>query len=339
MITNNIDDFKNIAVVAEVMPDGHIPEHTLELLSQAKKLANSINEKLLVLLISSNDNTDNQINCLKVYFPDYICIAKNNCIDKASTQAWTDIICDFVFQKKPSIMLFSATSFGRDVAPRVSVRLNTGLTADCTYLDVKDGLLQATRPTFGGNLMATILCRNTRPQLATVRPGIFSKNCIESNNQTFIEEIVCKQANYSNINLISEEKLDKNSFNNLLTAKVIVAGGKGMKNAKNFALLEELAAVLNAQIACSRAVVDMGWKSSALQIGQTGHIVAPKLYIACGISGAVQHIAGIKSSGTIIAINNDPNASIFKVADYGIVGDLNEVIPHLITSIKKEKPR
>ena len=252
-----------------------------------------------------------------------------------SNEYYSKLIVDLVEIIKPEILLIGATNEGRDLAPRIASALHTGLTADCTGLDINEkGQLAATRPTFGGQLMATILCK-TYPQMATVRPNVFKTNP-ESN---YIEtEFISCPANIhyieKKIELVDFQKTVENVINELDSAEIIVAGGKGLKNEKGVELLKEFASSLNASVAATRGLVEMGLASNSIQIGQTGKTVNPRIYIACGISGAIQHTIGMEGSDYIIAINNDPNAPIFEIADTGIVGDVFEILPKLIDNRK-----
>ncbi len=235
--------------------------------------------------------------------------------------------------------MIGATNNGRDMGPRVSCRLKTGLTADCTEIDIdeKTGNIAWTRPTFGGNLMATIMCPDNRPQMGTVRPGVFKKGAYD---QSRTGEIIREDIHVSpeEIRTTLVERVNEiTEAVNLEEAEVIVAGGRGVGSAENFKLLEELADVLDGTLGCSRAVVDAGWMPYAHQVGQSGKTVAPKLYFAIGISGAIQHLTGIAGSDTVIAVNKDPDAPIFGVADYGIVGNLTEIVPALTESFKARK--
>ncbi|MFA6001915.1 MAG: electron transfer flavoprotein subunit alpha/FixB family protein, partial [Thermoleophilia bacterium] len=239
---------------------------------------------------------------------------------------------------KPEAILLGATTRGRDLASAVATDLKTGLTADCTSLEIdqETGLLKQTRPAFGGNIMATIISPNTRPQMATVRPGVFP---LPEKIQDAEGETVMTKPELGDDLPVRQLKFIPNPPDgiSLQGAKAIIAGGRGMRKAGNFALLEELAAVLDGTVAASRGAVDAGWISHQRQVGQTGQTVRPVLYIAIGISGAIQHVTGMQESDVVIAINNDPDAPIFDVADYGIVGDLFEVIPALILEIRKRK--
>ena len=235
-------------------------------------------------------------------------------------------------------MLIGATENGRDFAPRVSCRLKTGLTADCTALgiDAESGDVAWTRPAFGGNLMATILCSNTRPQIGTVRPGVFRAQLAGKATEKVIR--LERTVTQDKIRTQVRELIAKvGSTFNISEAEVIVSGGRGMKGPENFPMLEQLAEMLGGVVGASRAAVDSGWIDSSHQVGQTGSTVHPKLYIACGISGAIQHLAGMSGSDQIVAINKDPDAPIFKVAHFGIVGDLFEVVPALIEEVRAAK--
>ena len=245
-----------------------------------------------------------------------------------STEYYSKCLVDLVGVIKPEILLIGATNQGRDLAPRVSAALGTGLTADCTGLDINEkGQLAATRPTFGGQLMATILCK-TYPQMATVRPNVFKVNPQDFYVET---ELISCPANISylkkNVELIDFKKTIESEINDLDSAEIIVAGGKGLKNEKGFELLRSFAQKIGATVGATRGAVEMGLAPASIQIGQTGKTVNPKVYIACGISGAIQHTVGMTGSEHIIAINNDENAPIFDIADTGIVGDIFEILP------------
>ena len=266
---------------------------------------------------------------------DKVFVVEDERLKNYSTEYYSKIAIDVINEVKPEIVLIGATTQGRDLAPRISSSLNTGLTADCTGLDINEkNQLAATRPTFGGNLMATILCKNM-PQMATVRPKVLKPT----------EETILKDTKYvmftANIDEISPKVELIDFLKNVQTtgkrideAEVIVAGGKGLKSPEGFKLLEDLANILGGAVGASRAAVDAGWADHSIQVGQTGKTVTPKIYIACGISGAIQHTVGMNASDKIIAINKDPNAPIFQVADLGIVGDVYEVLPELIKELK-----
>ncbi len=238
--------------------------------------------------------------------------------------------------KKPNIIFIGATFIGRDLGPRVAARLETGLTADCTSLDVdvESGDLLATRPAFGGNLMATIVCPDHRPQMATVRPGVFEKLPLGENDAT-VENVEIKFNSNDIRTKIVEIIKEHKDIVDISEANVLVAGGRGIGSEENFKMLKELAEV--GSIAASRAAVEKGWVDKDYQVGQTGKTVRPNIYVACGISGAIQHAAGMQDSDMIIAINKDANAPIMKIADYAIVGDVNKVVPEFIAQLKAMK--
>jgi len=256
-----------------------------------------------------------------------------------STDGYTAVFTDLINTYKPSVILIGATNDGRDLGPRVACRVGTGLTADCTDLgiDEQTGLVAWTRPAFGGNIMATILCPEHRPQMGTVRPKVFKRPEQDSARSGEIVRVASKVRSQDiRTKLLDLVKVCTTSCN-LEEAEVIVSGGRGMCKPENFCLIEELANVLGGVVGASRAVVDAGWKPHFHQVGQTGKTVGPKVYFACGISGAIQHVAGMSSSDVVIAINKDADAPIFKVADYGVIGDVMEVLPALIEEFKKVK--
>jgi electron transfer flavoprotein alpha subunit len=251
-------------------------------------------------------------------------------------ESYARVLSALIREYKPEIVLTGATSIGRALIPRVAIEIETGLTADCTGLeiDTESRLLLQTRPAFGGNIMATIVCRDHRPQMATVRHKVMKElERDDSRNGEIIKKDFPEEVFFSRTKLLNsvEEATD---LVNITEADIIVSGGKGLGKAENFTIIEELAKVLGGAVGASRATVDAGWIPYSHQVGQTGKTVCPKLYIACGISGAIQHLAGMQSSETIIAINKDPEAPIFKVATYGIVGDLFEVVPQLIKKLQ-----
>ena len=256
-----------------------------------------------------------------------------------STDAYAIAICTLVEKYGPTSMMIGATNNGRDLGPRVSCRLNTGLTADCTALDIDEesGNVAWTRPAFGGNLMATIMCPNHRPQIGTVRPGVFKKNVVEGNTAEIIREDLHVPADQIRTQVLEVIKEMGGENVDLEGAEIIVSGGRGVGGPEGFEVIRALARELGATVGASRAAVDSGWIAHAHQVGQTGKTVAPKLYIACGISGAIQHVAGMSGSDVIVAINKDPDAPIFGIADYGVVGNLFEILPVLVQEIKKAR--
>lgn len=335
----NIKDYKNVWVFIETARD-EVKRVGLELLNQGRILADANGEKLIAVVIGRH--LDAAAQSVIAHGADEVIVVEGEEYADYNTDGFTNVMVKLVEKYKPSVILIGATNNGRDLGPRVSCRLATGLTADCTGLEINEETRDVawTRPAFGGNLMATILCSATRPQIGTVRPGVFKKaqpdfartaNIIREEIKTPAEEIRTK--------LVGFIKAEGDVVVNLEEAEIIVSGGRGLGKPENFACIRELAAVLEATVGASRAAVDAGWISPLHQVGQTGKTVGPKIYIACGISGAIQHLAGMSSSDIIVAINKDPDAPIFGVADYGIVGDLFEVVPVLIEEIKKIKTK
>jgi len=318
---------------------GRVADISLELLGEGGKLSNLLDEPLCVVVLG-HDISD-AARELTRYGADRVYCVEHPDLTHYEEDSYADVLARLIHEYKPSVLVMGATSIGRSLAPRLASRLDTGLTADCTGLSIResDRVLLQTRPAFGGNIMATIVCADRRPQIATVRPKVM-KRALRREDRT--GEIVPVPMNgFENrgrvriLDIVRE--VDERV--NLAEADVIVAGGRGLKEEKNFSLLRELADLLNGAVGASRGAVDAGWIGYAHQVGQTGRTVSPKLYIACGISGAVQHLVGIQSSDVIVAINRDANASIFDVADYGIVGDLFDVVPELIAEIKRELGR
>lgn len=306
----------------------------LELLGKAKELAGNLNVKIAAILLTDKDNKLSKE--LISYGADKVYLVESDLLKNYQTDLYTKVIANNINNAKPQIVLYGATHIGRDLAPRIAQRINTGLTADCTALDItEDHLLLQTRPAFGGNLMAQIICKKHKPQMSTARPGVFKmleKNINKKGEVINIKaDISDKDKRVNIIEIIKETKKKVN----LEDAEIIVSGGRGLGNKENFKLIEELASLLKAEIGASRAAIDSGWVDKDHQVGQTGKTVRPKLYLAIGISGAIQHRAGMQSSDLIIAINKDGNASIFEVADYGIVGDLFKVVPEIIAALKQ----
>ena len=335
-----MSEHKGIWVIAEKNSQNGLTGVTLELINAAKGLSNQLNgEEVGTLLITGNENVDNLVKTISEAGSDKVYLIQDDNLSQYSTELYTDAVCQAIEQKKPSIMLVGASTTGRDFAPRVAARLKTGLTADCTSLTVNEqGLLAATRPTFGGNLMATILCKVARPQMATVRPKVLPKPELNPANNAEVERLnVNLDASRIKTKLLECLDFCQTSCQKIEEAEVIVAGGRGMKTAEGFKILEDLAQTLGGAVGASRACVDAGWRAHCDQVGQTGKTVCPKVYIACAISGAIQHLAGMTGSDIIIAINKDPEAAIFGVATYGIVGDVFEIVPALTEAIKAEQ--
>ncbi len=306
----------------------------LELLGKARELAEKLNVKTTAILLT--DKSNNLSKELISYGADKVYIAESPLLKNYQTDLYTKVISEHIKETKPQIVLYGATHIGRDLAPRLAQRLNTGLTADCTGLDItEENLLLQTRPAFGGNLMAQILCQKHKPQMSTVRPGVMKMQDKDEDRKGEIiklnPDISEKDMTTRIIDIIKETKKKVN----LEEAEIIVSGGRGLGKKENFKLIEDLAKLLNAEIGSSRAAVDSGWVEKDHQVGQTGKTVRPKLYLCAGISGAIQHKAGMQSSDTIIAINKDPDAPIFQVADFCIVEDLFKVLPEMIESLKE----
>ena len=325
-----------IMIYAEVTRDNYIHTVVFELAYKAQELAKKFDSaEISALLICKCGLSENFKESFVNSGFDNVYIAENDRYTHYSTELYSNAAIEIIKEVSPDIILIGATTQGRDLAPRISATLHTGLTADCTGLDINEnGKLAATRPTFGGKLMATILCK-TLPQMATVRPKVFKpapENIVKNTNFIYknfeIADIKRK------VEFIEFTAGLKNEINELDSAKIIVAGGRGMKNEDGFTLIKQLADILGGSVGASRDAVEMGLASQNMQIGQTGKTVAPKLYIACGISGAIQHIVGMSDSDKIVAINSDKNAPIFEVCDCGIVGDAFEIIPKLIEELK-----
>ena len=334
----DLSAYKGVWIFAENR-NGKLAKVSFELLGEGKKLATSLGENLSAVLFG--EQTENNCQELLKRGADYVYVVDDPALKNFQDDPYVELLSYLVNQYKPEILLIPATSQGRSFAPRVAAKLRTGLTADCTGLEIekKTKLLYQTRPTFGGNLMATIICENERPQMSTVRPKIFAEAEVHPNPPPqvgrekreggVIKIPLPQNSGESRINLIDILK-NKEENIDLADSDIIVSGGRGLGEAKNFSLISDLAKVLGGVVGASRAAVDADWIHYAHQVGQTGKTVRPHLYIACGISGAVQHLAGMQTSDVIVAINKDPDAPIFKVANYGIVGDLFEVIPALI---------
>ena len=329
----NISEYNGVWVFAE-QRNGELQKVSLEILGEGRRLADELGVNLTAVLLGNN------VACLAdilgEHGADEVLVAEHEELENYTTDGYTKVICDLANERKPGILFIGATFIGRDLGPRVAARLSTGLTADCTSLevDVTNGDLLATRPAFGGNLMATIACPNHRPQMATVRPGVFSK--LTEKKENFNIENVTVNLEESDIRTTVLEVVKANKdIVDIGEAKVIVAGGRGVGSKENFAMLQELATTLGGVVGASRGAVDKGWIERDYQVGQTGKTVRPTIYVACGISGAIQHVAGMQESDMIIAINKDEAAPIMKVADYAIVGDINKVIPEMISKLKE----
>ena len=332
-----MSDARNVWVFIEVVR-GKIKGVSLELLGQGRKMADDLGEKL-VAIIPGNEIEDFAKMAIH-YGADEAIVVDQKELKDYSTDGYTKAMCTLIKKYNPAVLLIGATNNGRDLGPRVSSRMQTGLTADCTELgvDSETRLVKWTRPAFGGNLMETILCPDYRPQIGTVRPGVFKKPEEDTGRKgEIIHETVEFGPDEIRTRIVEVITEAGGADVNLEEAEIIVSGGRGVGGPEGFEVLKELADEIGAQIGASRAAVDSGWISSLHQVGQTGKSVGPKIYIACGISGAIQHVAGMSSSDVIIAINKDPDAPIFNIADYGIVGDLFEIIPELTKRIRSSK--
>jgi electron transfer flavoprotein alpha subunit len=328
--------YQGVWVFAE-QKNGHVQRVTYELLGAGRKLADARKTYLAAVLLGSK--MDALANDLIKYGADKIYLIDAPELEHFRDEPYSKAISKLIIKYKPEIVLCGATNVGRSLIPRVAVQIGTGLTADCTGLDIdpNTGFLLQTRPAFGGNIMATIVTANNRPQMATVRHKVM-KEAVSDNSRKgeIIKVDLSKQDYFSRTKMLKfVEELEETV--NLTEADIIVSGGRGIKSAENFSLIRDLAKALGGAVGASRASVDSGWIPYSHQVGQTGKTVCPKIYVACGISGAIQHLVGMQSSDIIIAINKDPDAPIFKVASYGIVGDLFEVIPELIKQIKNIK--
>ncbi len=326
---------KDLWVFVETNKDGSAKNVGIELLTPGKDMAAKQGGALVAVVVGYK--TDAAVEAAAAHGADKIIVVDGPEYEQYTTDAYTIALCTLVEKYGPTSMLIGATNNGRDLGPRVSCRLKTGLTADCTALDIDEetGNVAWTRPAFGGNLMATILCPDHRPQIGTVRPGVFKKCEPCAAHAEIIREDIKVSAEQIRTQVLEllKEMGDENV--DLEGAEIIVSGGRGVGGPEGFAPIKALAEVLGATVGASRAAVDSGWISHAHQVGQTGKTVGPKLYIACGISGAIQHLAGMSGSDCIVAVNKDPDAPIFDVADYGVVGDLFQVLPVLTEEIKK----
>lgn len=312
---------------------GEIQNVSLELIGRGKELADKLNSKVSAVLLGHNVKSLSE-DLIQYGADEVICVDDEN-LDVYVTNTYTKALCDVINKKDPEIVLVGATTIGRDLAPRVSATIGTGLTADCTSLEIDDetsGLLM-TRPAFGGNIMATIICPNHRPQMSTVRPGVMKKLKKDTTRTGNVENFVVDfSENGKNVEVLEYIKETVKKVN-IEEANILISAGRGIGSKENMNALYELADILGAEVSASRAVVDAGWVDKARQVGQTGKTVRPDLYIACGISGAIQHLAGMEESEFIIAINKNSEAPIFEVADLSIVGDVNKVIKNLIQEL------
>lgn len=341
-----LEQYKGVYVFAQQV-DNEICGIAYELLGKAKELAADLDTDVTAVLIGSD--VKGLADSLAQYGADKVIVVDDPELKEYRTEPYAHALASVINEYKPEIMLVGATAIGRDLGPTVSARVATGLTADCTVLEIGDfplvpvpgkedeqlhKQLLMTRPAFGGNTIATIACPYNRPQMATVRPGVMQK--IEPVADAKAEIIEYNPGFTPNDKYVTIKEVVKavSDTVDIMDAKILVSGGRGIGSPENFKILEDLAEVLGGTVSCSRAVVDSGWKPRDLQVGQTGKTVRPNVYFAIGISGAIQHVAGMEESDIIVAINKDEDAPIFDVADYGIVGDLNKIVPQLTEGIK-----
>ncbi|MGQ1910909.1 electron transfer flavoprotein subunit alpha/FixB family protein [Marinifilum sp. RC60d5] len=329
----NLEDYKGIYVFIE-QREGVIQNVALELLGQARKLADQLNNKVYAMLLGHG--IANQAQALIARGADEVIVVDAPELKNYTTEPYAQAICQIIEERKPESMLIGATTLGRDLGPRVSARVGTGLTADCTKIEIGEkGEMLMTRPAFGGNLMATIVCKNHRPQMGTVRPGVlFAMDADESRNGDIVNYEVKFKTEKFKVKLLKTVKED-NDLIDITEAKILVSGGRGIGNKEGFEAMDGLAHTLDAEVSASRAMVDAGYIGHDRQVGQTGKTVRPDLYFAFGISGAIQHVAGMEDSDLIIAVNKDKYAPIFQVADLGIVGDAKQIIKKLTERLEK----
>lgn len=341
-----LEQYKGVYVFAQQV-DNELSGIAFELLGKAKDLAKDLDTDVTAILIGYQ--VKNLADELAAYGADKVIVVDDPELKEYRTEPYTHAMASVINEYKPDIVLVGATAIGRDLGPRVSARVATGLTADCTVLEIGDfpinpipnqeqkhNQLLMTRPAFGGNTIATITCPDNRPQMATVRPGVMQKiDRIDGAKAEVIEFNPGFTPDNKYVEILEVVKSVKDTVD-IMDAKILVSGGRGVGSAENFKILQDLADVLGGTVSCSRAVVDSGWMERDYQVGQTGKTVRPNLYFAIGISGAIQHVAGMEESDIIIAINKDADAPIFDVADYGIVGDLNKIVPALTAALKNE---
>lgn len=329
---------KDVYVFAE-QRDGELQKVGIELVGEAKKLAADLGQQVVAILLGNN--VKDKAKDLVAHGADKVIVVDDPMLSEYVTEPYTKAVTQIIKEKEPEIVLYGASSIGRDLAPRVSARIHTGLTADCTGLEIDEEskLLLMTRPAFGGNIMATIVCEDFRPQMATVRPGVMKALDADDSRTGEIEEFAVEfTAEDMNVKIREVVKTAHKSVD-ITEAKILVSGGRGVASAEGFKDLEALAETFGGEVAASRAAVDAGWIGNDRQVGQTGKTVRPELYMACGISGAIQHAAGMENSEFIVAINRDEDAAIFDIADLGIVGDIKKIIPKLNEAVQAVKSK
>ena len=329
---------RDVYVFAE-QRDGELQKVGIELVGKARELADDLGQQVAAVLLGSGvkDKAQELIAC----GADKVVVVDDVMLEEYVTEPYTKALTAVINAKDPEIVLYGASSIGRDLAPRVSARIHTGLTADCTALEIDEEtkLLMRTRPAFGGNIMATIVCEDFRPQMATVRPGVMKALESDASRSGEVEEFKVEFSDADMNVKVRETVKTAHKSVDITEAKILVSGGRGIGSAEKFKMLEELAGVMEGEVSSSRACVDSGWISADRQVGQTGKTVRPELYLACGISGAIQHAAGMENSDFIVAINRDEDAPIFDIADLGIVGDLNAIVPKLTEAVKAVKAK
>jgi electron transfer flavoprotein alpha subunit len=333
--TEDLESYKGVWVVAEHY-DGALHSVSFELLGAGRKLADKLKVELAAVLIGHQ--LEEGANELIGYGADRVYLAEHQALAAFNDESYANVLTELIKDKKPEILLAGATAMGRSFIPRVAVAVETGLTADCTGLDIgDDGLLYQTRPAFGGNVMATILCPRRRPQMATVRPMVMKKPDFDKERRGVVEAFTpSPKAAASRIRVLERVSQEQETAR-ITEADVIITGGRGLQKAENFKIIEDVALLLNGAVGATRSVVDEGWVPYSHQVGQTGKTVSPKLYIACGVSGAIQHVVGMQGSEIIVAVNKDPSAPIFDIVNYGVVADLFEFLPALVKKIKERR--
>ena len=330
--TEDLSKYSGVWVFGE-QRDGHVAPVVLELINIGRTLANDRGQELAVVILGHN--IGDAVEMLSKYPVDKVYMYEAPELAVYDAERYCRVLTDVVREYKPEIFLAGATTTGRSFMSGVAINIYTGLTADCTGLEIEeDGLLRQIRPAYGGNIMATILCPYSRPQMSTVRHKVFPTSCIRAEGKAEVVRLEPKPQLYKSRSTVVDFIEQVGEKVNLVDADIIISGGRGLGGPENFSILRELADEIGAAVGSSRAAVDAGWIPYAHQVGQTGKTVCPKIYIACGISGAVQHLAGMGSSDMIIAINKDPNAPIFGVATYGFVGDALEILPMVTRKIK-----
>ena len=317
--------------------DNKLEKVGIELLGKARELADALEQDVVGVILG--DKVKDHAQTLIKHGADKVIVVEDPILKEYVTEPYAKAITKIIKDKEPEIVIYGASSIGRDLAPRLAARIHTGLTADCTKLEIDEESknLMMTRPAFGGNLMATILCEDFRPQMATVRPGVMQALDSDDSRKGEVEEIKVDFTDADmNVKVLDIAK-QASQKKDITEAKILVSGGRGIGGPEGFKPLQELADKLEAEISASRASVDSGWITKDHQVGQTGKTVRPELYFAMGISGAIQHVAGMEDSDLIIAVNKDPEAAIFEIADLGVVGDINAVVPKLIDAIEREQ--